>query len=42
MRYLSAKVLEVKFGVEIWDDDRDVSLEIADRWFSEWLNRSTT
>lgn len=43
MRYLSAKVLEEEFGVKIWDDDRDeVSLEIADRWFGEWLNRSTT
>lgn len=42
MRYLSAKVLEEEFGVKIWDDERDdVSLEIADRWFSDWLNGST-
>lgn len=40
MRYQSAKVLEDKFGVKIWDDNRgDVSLEIAERWFSEWLKR---
>ena len=43
MRYLSAKVLEEGFGVKIWDSDRnDLSLEIADRWFDNWLNRSTT
>ena len=43
MRYLSAKVLEEEFEVKIWDDDRDEpSLEIADRWFSEWLNTTTT
>ena len=41
MRYLSAKVLEEEFGVEIWDGKRnDLSLEIADRWFSDWLKRS--
>ena len=43
MRYLSAKLLEVDFGVKIWNDARDdLSLEIADRWFNSWLNRSTT
>ena len=42
MQYQSAKVLEEEFGVKIWDDDRDdLSLEIADRWFSDWLNRSS-
>lgn len=43
MQYLSAKVLEEEFGVKIWNDDRgDLSLEIADPWFSDWLNKSTT
>ena len=41
MQYLSAKVFEEEFGVEIWDSERnDLSLEIADRWFSDWLKRS--
>ncbi len=36
MRYQSAKALEEKFGVKIWDDDRgDLLLEIAEQWFSD-------
>ena len=43
MQYLSAKVLEEEFEVKIWDDERDeLLLEIGDRWFSDWLNSSTT
>lgn len=38
MRYYSAKALEEKFGVKIWDDaSGDVSLEVADAWLSAWL-----
>lgn len=38
MRYQSAKVLEEKFGVKIWDSDRgDLSLEIADSWFNDFI-----
>ena len=41
MQYLSAKVLEEEFGVKIWDSDRnEPSLEVADSWFGDWLNRS--
>jgi hypothetical protein len=40
MRYQSAKVLEERFGVKIWDSERDdVSLEIAEEWFNDWLVR---
>lgn len=39
LRYLSAKVLEEKFGVKIWDSDRnEPSLKVANRWFGDWLN----
>ena len=42
MQYLSAKTIEERFNVEVWDDNTDnLSLEIADRWFSDWLNGST-
>jgi hypothetical protein len=38
MRYQSAKALEERFGVIIWDSERgDVSLEIAKQWFDHWL-----
>lgn len=38
MRYQSAKALEERFGVIIWDSERgDVSLEIAEQWFDNWL-----
>jgi hypothetical protein len=38
MRYQGAKVLEERFGVPIWDSKQgDVSLEIAEQWFNNWL-----
>ncbi|MGG6263346.1 hypothetical protein ACQ4M3_03205 [Leptolyngbya sp. AN03gr2] len=40
MRCQSAKLLEERFGVQLWDDERgDVCFAIAEQWFNDWLGR---
>jgi hypothetical protein len=38
MRYWTAKLIEENFGVQIWDSTQgEVALEMADRWFQDWM-----
>ncbi len=38
VRYVNARALEKKFGVKIWNDEKeDVDLEVAARWLESWL-----